>query len=99
VYVTDIARANVLAATAAVSDRVYNIATGVETSLVELARALLAAMGSDLEVEFGPDRDVPAVERRLATTERAANDLGFTAQVGLADGLARLVAWWRARRA
>jgi UDP-glucose 4-epimerase len=99
VYVTDIARANVLAATAAVSDRVYNIATGVETSLVELARALLAAMGSDLEVEFGPDRDVPAVERRLASTERAANDLGFTAQVGLADGLARLVAWWRARRA
>jgi UDP-glucose 4-epimerase len=98
VYVTDIARANVLAATATASDEVFNIATGVETSLVELARALLQAMGSDLEIEFGPDRDVPAVERRLASTDRAARELGFTAQVDLAEGLAGLVAWWRARR-
>ena len=97
VYVTDVARANVLAATASVTDAVYNVATGVETSLVELARALLDAMGSDLDVEFGPDRDVPAVERRLAATGRAARDLGFTAHVGLADGLAGLVTWWRTR--
>ena len=85
-----------LAATVPVSDDVYNVATGVETSLVELARALLHAMGSELDVEFGPDRDVPAVERRLAATDRAARDLGFTAQVDLADGLAGLVVWWRA---
>ena len=98
VYVTDVARANVLAASATVSDEVFNVATGVETSLVELARALLQAMGSDLDVEFGPDRDVPAVERRLASTERAARELGFTAQVDLAEGLAGLVAWWRAGR-
>jgi len=54
-------------------------------------------MGSELDVEFGPDREVPAVERRLAATDRAARDLGFTAEVGLADGLAGLVAWWRSR--
>jgi UDP-glucose 4-epimerase len=98
VYVGDVARANVLAATAPVTDAAYNIATGVETSLVELAHALLQAMGSDLEIEFGPDRDVPAVERRLAATDRAARDLGFTAEVGLAEGLDRLVEWWRARQ-
>jgi UDP-glucose 4-epimerase len=97
VYVTDVARANVLAAASSVSDAAYNVATGVETSLVELADALLHAMGSDLDVEHGPDRDVPAVERRLAATDRAARDLGFTAEVGLAEGLAGLVAWWRAR--
>jgi len=97
VYVTEVARANVLAATAPVSDEVYNVATGVETSLVELAHALLKAMESDLDVEFGPDREVPAVERRLAATDRAARDFGFTAEVGLAEGLERLVAWWRAR--
>ena len=97
VYVTDVARANVLAATASVTDAAYNVATGVETSLVELAHALLRAMDSDLDVEFGPDREVPAVERRLAATDRAARDLGFTAQVGLAEGLAGLVAWWRTR--
>jgi UDP-glucose 4-epimerase len=97
VYVTDVARANVLAATASVTDAAYNVATGVETSLVELAHALLHAMGSDLDVELAPDRDVPAIERRLAATDRAARDLGFTAEVGLAEGLAGLVAWWRAR--
>jgi UDP-glucose 4-epimerase len=97
VYVADVARANVLAATAGVTDKAYNIATGVETSLVELARALLNAMGSDLDIEFSPDRDVPTVERRVAATDRAARDLGFTAEIGLTEGLERLVAWWRAR--
>jgi UDP-glucose 4-epimerase len=98
VYVGDVARANVLAATATVTDEAYNVATGVETSLVELAHALLHAMGSDLDVEFGPDRDVATVERRLASTERAQRDLGFTAEVGLAEGLDHLVTWWRGRR-
>lgn len=98
VYVSDVARANVLAATASITDVALNVATGVETSLVELARALLHAMGSDLDVELGPDRDVPAVERRLADTERATRELGFTAEVGLGEGLDRLVAWWRGSR-
>src|SRR6201995_2975615 len=50
VYVEDIARANILAATADVTDEVFNVASGVETSLLELAQALLDVMGSDLEV-------------------------------------------------
>jgi UDP-glucose 4-epimerase len=39
------------------------------------------------------------VTRRLAATDAAARDLGFTAEVGLQDGLRRLVAWWRAEQA
>lgn len=97
IYVGDVARANVLAATSARSDDVFNIASGVETSLDELAHALLAAMGSDLEVEYGPTRAVPAVERRLAGTEKARAALGFDAEVDLREGLKHLVAWWRAR--
>jgi UDP-glucose 4-epimerase len=98
VYVGDVARANVLAAGASVSDAAYNVATGVETSLDELAHALLHAMGSDLDVEYGPAREVPAVERRLAATAAATRDLGFSAEVGLTEGLERLVAWWRGGR-
>ena len=98
VYVGDVARANLLAATSATTDDVCNIASGVETSLDELARALLVAMGSDLEVEHGPARAVPAVPRRWASTERARARLGFEAEVTLAEGLRHLVAWWRARR-
>jgi len=98
VYTTDIARANVLAAGSDVVDGVYNIASGTETSLVALARALLRAMDSDLEVEHGPERAVNGVSRRLADVGAARRDLGFTAEVGLQDGLRQLVAWWRPLR-
>jgi UDP-glucose 4-epimerase len=99
VYIEDVARANVLAAKAEVSDRVYNVASGTETSLRELANTLLKVMGSDLEPEFGPERKVNPVGRRKADTTQARADLGFTAGVGLAEGLERLVAWWAGERA
>src|ERR1700759_3866112 len=52
IYTEDIARANLLAAESDASDEVFNIGTCTETSLLDLAQALLAAMGSDLPVEF-----------------------------------------------
>jgi nucleoside-diphosphate-sugar epimerase len=98
IYTEDIARANILAIESDVVEGFYNVASGEETSLLDLARALLRAMESDLEVEFGPERPVNGVTRRLADTSAATRDLRFTAEVGLNDGLRRLVAWWRAQR-
>ncbi len=98
VFTRDIARANILAATSDVTEGVYNIASGSETSLLGLAEALLEAMDSDLEVEHGPERAVNGVTRRLADTSAAQRDLGFTAEVPLADGLRELVEWWRPLR-
>ena len=99
VYTDDIARANVLAAEADVNDAVFNVASGVETSLRELAAMLLRVMGSGLPVEHGPERAVNKVPRRLADTSRARDLLGFAAEIDLEDGLTRLVDWWRAERA
>jgi UDP-glucose 4-epimerase len=99
VYTEDIARANVLAARSDVIDGHYNIASGVETSLLGLAEAMLKATDSDLSVEFGPERAVNGVTRRLADTSAAFNDLGFKTEVGLEDGLRKLVAWWQVERA
>ena len=98
VYVEDIARANVLAAKSTLSDRVFNVSTGAETSLNELAFTLLRVMGSGLSVEYGPERKVNPVARRLADVSAARFELGFTAKVGLEEGLKRLVSWWRASR-
>lgn len=98
VFVDDIARANLLAAEASVTDQVFNVASGVETSLNELAFALLRVMGSDLKPEYGPERKVNPVPRRLAHIDNAARALGFTAQVSLEQGLEKLVEWWRAAR-
>ncbi|WP_371657921.1 NAD-dependent epimerase/dehydratase family protein [Streptomyces sp. NBC_00280] len=100
VDVRDIARANVLAAESDVTDEVFNVASGMETSLRELADGLLEAMGaSDLEPEHGPARAVNGVVRRLADTTQAAERLGFTARIDMRTGLRDLVEWWRAERA
>jgi UDP-glucose 4-epimerase len=98
VYTEDIARANLLAASSDATDQVFNIASSTETSLIELAEALQRAMGSDLDLEFGPPRGVNGVTRRLADTSAAAQVLGWKADIGLDEGLTRLVAWWRGQR-
>jgi UDP-glucose 4-epimerase len=94
VYVDDVARANVLAAESAHSDEAFNIGGGREISLKELALGLLIAMDSDLRPEYVAERVVNPVHRRLADTTRARELLGFEAEVGLDEGLRRLVEWW-----
>lgn len=98
VYIEDIARANILAAKADVTDEVFNIASGVESSLNDLADALAKVMGSDLKPEYRSERKVNAVQRRLADVSKAKKLLGFEAQVSLEEGLRRLVNWWREQK-
>ena len=95
VYIDDVARSNLLAATIDSTDVVFNVASGVETSLLELAHLLIDVMGSSVSVEYGPERSVNKVPRRLADTSLARDLLGFEAKVDLEDGLRRLVDWWR----
>ena len=99
IYIEDVARANVRALQSDVSDEVFNVASGTETSLRELAAALLRVMGSNLQPEFGPERLVNPVSRRLADTGKAERLLGIRAKVGLEEGLARLVDWWHTQKA
>lgn len=98
VHVRDIARANLLAAKSDVTDEVFNVASGVETSLRELAQLLARVMGPSLEPQFEPARKVNAVTRRLADTSKAERLLGFKAEISLEEGLRDLVAWWRSER-
>jgi len=98
VYIDDIARANVLALASDCDDDVFNVASGTETSLNDLAATLLKVMGSDLRPEYGPERSVNAVPRRLADITKAQDLLGFKARIGLEEGLARLVGWWQGTR-
>lgn len=98
--VRDIARANIAAALAPVSDRVYNVAWGTEVSLKQLAEALLGIMGRpDLGIEYQAARAINPVERRLADVTRARDELGFGAIITLEDGLRDLVSWWQGERA
>ncbi|SCB08461.1 UDP-glucose 4-epimerase [Bradyrhizobium shewense] len=99
VHVRDVARANILAARANVTDEVFNVGTGTETNLVQLATALASVMGRQgMLPEFAPERFINAVPRRLASTGKAERLLGFRASTGLDQGLQELVKWWRAER-
>lgn len=95
VHVSDIARANRLAMDLPDGGAVYNIGTGVETSLLELVRALGGAMGVVPEIEHRPARSVNSVPRRRADVGKAERELGFTASHDLRAGLRDLVEWWR----
>jgi UDP-glucose 4-epimerase len=98
VYIDDVALSNILALKSDVTDEVFNVARGEETSLNELAATLLRVMRSDLRPEYGPERKINPVGRRLACISKAERVLGFRAKVGLEEGLRRLVDWWRAQR-
>nr|WP_298435893.1 NAD-dependent epimerase/dehydratase family protein [Geobacter sp.] len=99
VHIDDITDANITAMESDVTDEVFNVASGTETSLLELLRAVLRVTGSTLEPEFLPERSVNPVPRRLASTKKAEELLGFRAKVGLDEGVRRLVAWRKEVRA
>jgi UDP-glucose 4-epimerase len=99
VHVRDVARANILGAKADVSDEVFNVASGRETSLAQLAQSLALVMArTGLAPEFAPERSVNPVPRRLASTAKTERLLGFQAEIPLQKGLRDLVDWWRAER-
>jgi UDP-glucose 4-epimerase len=94
VYVGDIARANILAMTSDRCDDVYNVASGTETSLLQLWGAIQAVTGAyHLRPEFLPPRKVNPVPRRLADTRRARAEIGFVAETPLTEGLRELATW------
>lgn len=100
VHVRDIAEANILGAKSDVSDEVFNIASGTETSLLQLAKALASVMNrSDLAPQYEAERLVNPVPRRLASIGKAERMLGFRSTITLEKGLLDLVKWWRAERA
>jgi len=96
IHVTDVAKANILAATAPVSDTVFNVGSGRETSLLDLARGFAAAMDRPtLKPIHQAARAINPVPRRLASTAAAEQMLGFRASVDEQAGIRGLVDWWR----
>jgi UDP-glucose 4-epimerase len=93
IFVEDIARANVLAAQSDLTDEVFNLGTGIQTSLNELCDLVLQLTGSSLRPEHREARKVANVQRRRAAVEKAEKMLGFRAGVSLEQGLGELIQW------
>ena len=102
VYVGDVARAHVLAASrpsipaGAVDDRAFNLGTGVETSVTDLAQGLIAVSGRAVPMQHAPAR--PGEQQRsVVSIDKARAGLGWAPAVSLADGLRHTFDWFASR--
>ena len=99
VAVEDCALANVRAMQASTSDRFYNVGTGRRTSLKELAELLIELTGSEKPINYAPRSTATLVRNRIGSPKRAAEEIDFTAQIDLREGLEKLIAWRASHKA
>lgn len=95
IYVEDICRGLMLCATAGQPGDVYNLASGVETSIFELATLINKITDNPVSLEYLPERAWDRSGKRFGSTEKAKRCLGFEARVNLSDGLQRTIEWTR----
>ena len=103
VYVGDVARAHLLAATrplpaiGAIDARAFNVGTSVETDVVELAQLLREIAGVNVEAKHAPER--PGEQKRSAVDVRKAQRvLGWQPKRSLREGLTETYRYFAARR-
>ena len=94
VFVEDVARANILALKSNVTNEFFNVASGQETSLRELAALLIRLCGKEdrLKPEFQP-MDSELVSRRWGDPTKAREMLGFVTTTSVEEGMRRVIAW------
>lgn len=98
VHVSDVARANVMAMEADVSGEIFNVGSGVATNLNRLVEILLDITGSDLQPEYVDAGG--AVKSTSGSTidfriDKARQMLGWQPEVGIEEGMRRLIEWRR----
>jgi dTDP-glucose 4,6-dehydratase len=82
-----------------IAGEVLNIATGVDVTVAEVARLVLALLGKPADLTLHVEERPGQVDRHIGSTERAAALLGWRARTTFEDGLERTVAWYRENEA
>jgi nucleoside-diphosphate-sugar epimerase len=96
IYVEDIARGLMLCAGRGTAGEIYNLASGCETSILDLATLINEVTQNPTPVAQRPKRAWDHSGKRFGCPEKSRRELGFSAQVGLREGLERTIAWTRA---
>ena len=99
IFVEDMARGLIACAERGAPGEVYNLASGVETTIGELAALINRETDNPTPPEIKPARDWDRSGKRFGATEKSKHLLGFEAEVSVAEGIARTVAWTKANRA
>ncbi len=96
IFVDDMAAGLIGCAERGTPGEVYNLASGVETSIRELADLIDELTGNATAAEHAPARDWDRSGQRYGAPDKARDQLGWEAKVVLRDGLERTIAWTRA---
>jgi len=96
IFVADIVEGLIRCALAGEAGDVYNLASGRETTILELAETVNLLTGNPAPIDFQPQRGWDRAGRRVGSTRKAQQELGFEAETRLEDGLRRTVAWTNA---
>lgn len=98
IFVEDMARGLMACALKGQAGGVYNLATGKETSILELATLINEFTGNKTPLDLRPARDWDRSGKRFASTEKSERELGFKAQVDVREGVRRTVEWTLANK-
>lgn len=96
IFVGDIVRGLMLCAAVGEPGEVYNLASGVETTIRELAETINRYVSPPVPLELAPRRSWDHSGNRFGSTTKAQERLGFAAAVQIGEGIARTVEWTRA---
>lgn len=99
IFVEDMARGLMACAARGKAGDVYNLASGVETTILELARVINEVTGNTTPVDLRPARDWDRSGKRFGSTEKSRREIGFEASVSVHEGIEKTVAWTLANKA
>lgn len=95
IYVEDLACGLVACALKGDPGQAYNLASGAETSILDLATLINELAGNPTPIDLKPARDWDRSGKRFGDPAKSRRELGFEAKTSLRDGVARTVAWTR----
>jgi UDP-glucose 4-epimerase len=98
IFVEDMARGLMACALRGEAGEIYNLGSGAEVSIRELAERINAATGNKTPIALTPARDWDRSGQRFAATDKAREKLGFAAEVGHEEGIRRTVEWTKANK-
>jgi len=99
IFVEDICCGLMLCALKGDEGDVYNIGSGVETSIADLAQKIIQIADSRSNLKMTPKRAWDTSGKRFASVVKSKEKLGFTAKIALQEGLEKTVAWTRENQA
>ncbi len=97
IYAEDICRGLLACAERGTSGDVYNLASGREISILDLANMINSITGNPTPIDFKPKRDWDNSGRRYGSTTKAEMELGFHAETRFEDGLERTISWTKSK--